>query len=109
LRIIVSVMADSVFLWIVLISDMYLQPYVPAYDTVPTFQVADWIADTINTRNAVTVHPACLDAIRSIQHKLIQYKNEPEEYMKGELRKFQIFYNFKSIVYDTIEVFHMKS
>eukprot|EP00597_Dinobryon_sp_UTEXLB2267_P009133 CAMPEP_0170094692 /NCGR_PEP_ID=MMETSP0019_2-20121128/27436_1 /TAXON_ID=98059 /ORGANISM="Dinobryon sp., Strain UTEXLB2267" /LENGTH=196 /DNA_ID=CAMNT_0010316129 /DNA_START=383 /DNA_END=969 /DNA_ORIENTATION=+ len=60
-----------------------IKPYVPAYDTVPSFQVADWIADTINTRNTVTVNPACLETVRSIQHKLLQYKNEPEEYMKA--------------------------
>ena len=60
-----------------------LQPYVPAYDTVPQYRIPDWIAETVHTRNVVTVNQTCVDYVRTIQEKLLQYRNEPDEYMKG--------------------------
>jgi tRNA-Thr(GGU) m(6)t(6)A37 methyltransferase TsaA len=63
-----------------------LQPYVPAYDTVPEAEgrIPEWIQETVHTRNTVTVLPACLDYVRSIKGRLVQYKDAPEEFMKGE-------------------------
>ena len=34
---------------------MDIKPYVPAYDTVPSHRVPDWISETIATRNVVEV------------------------------------------------------
>ena len=34
---------------------MDIKPYVPAYDTVPSHRVPDWISETIATRNVVDV------------------------------------------------------
>jgi hypothetical protein len=59
---------------------------VPAYDTVPESEgrIPEWIQETVYTRNTVTVLPACLESVRAIQGRLVQYKNAPEEFMKGE-------------------------
>eukprot|EP01035_Chromulina_nebulosa_P031324 gene31324-41746_t len=60
-----------------------IKPYVPAYDTVPQYRIPEWIAETVYTRNVVTVNQNCVDYVRTIQGKLLQYRNEPDEYMKG--------------------------
>lgn len=61
------------------------QPYVPAYDTVPAGEsrIPEWIQDTVYTRNTVNIAPHCEEYVKSIKGKLVQYKNEPEEYIKG--------------------------
>ena len=40
-----------------------IKPYVPAYDTVPSFRVPDWIAETIETRNTVVIAPDVLEQV----------------------------------------------
>ncbi len=58
----------------------------PAYDTVPESEgrIPEWIQETVHTRNTVTVLPECLEYVRSIKGRLLQYKDAPEEFMKGE-------------------------
>lgn len=56
----------------------------PAYDTVPEFKIPEWIAETVFTRNEVTILPECVKYIHANKHRLKQYKNEPEEYIKGK-------------------------
>ena len=57
----------------------------PAYDTVPEAEqrIPEWIADTVHTRNTVTVLPECLQQVQAIQSRLVQYRNQPEEFMRG--------------------------
>ena len=65
----------------------HLQPYVPAYDTVAdgTSRIPAWIQETVYTRNTVNVRAQCVDYVRAVQSKLVQYKNAPEEFITGEL------------------------
>lgn len=59
----------------------------PAYDTVPAEEsrIPEWIQDTVYTRNTVNIAPHCVDYIRSVQGRLVQYKNAPEAYIQGTL------------------------
>lgn len=71
-----------------------IKPYVPAYDTVSNdlaiqdgmrkVQIADWIDDTVYTRNEVTIAEECIEEVKNIQSKLHHYKNSPEEFIKGK-------------------------
>lgn len=73
------------------------QPYVPAYDTVADYRIPDWLADTVHTRNEVTVRPGVLDRVRALQGQLVQFRDAPEafvaaltETLQAEVRsKFQ--------------------
>ncbi len=60
-----------------------IQPYVPAYDTVDNYRIPDWLADTVYTRNTVTIQKRCVDQVSAIQGKLSQFKNAPQEFIQG--------------------------
>lgn len=60
-----------------------MQPYVPAYDTVDNYRIPDWLADTVYTRNTVTVRPSVLEQVRGLQGQLVQFKNAPEEFVQA--------------------------
>ncbi len=55
----------------------------PAYDTVPEYRIPDWLADTVYTRNTVTVQKSVLDKVKSIQGRLYQFKNAPEAFVQA--------------------------
>ncbi|RYH15994.1 hypothetical protein EON65_30850 [archaeon] len=55
----------------------------PAYDTVPAFRIPKWIEDTVFTRNDVHITAEAVNQVSKIKHRLRQYKNEPEEFIKG--------------------------
>ena len=61
-----------------------VKPYVAAYDTVPEdiYRYPLWIAETIETRNTVTLHADVLGQIRALARCLKQYRNQPELYMQ---------------------------
>lgn len=76
----------------------------PAYDTTENFKIPDWIADSVFTRNTVTLEPSCVDYVHSIKHKLGHYKNEPEEFLKGIFLIFQSFIAYSlCILHDRID------
>lgn len=61
-----------------------IKPYVAAYDTVPDYKVPDWIADTVHIRNTVTPFTqATIDYVHTHKRRLVQYKDEPEEFLNG--------------------------
>eukprot|EP00600_Ochromonadales_sp_CCMP1393_P012469 CAMPEP_0175000156 /NCGR_PEP_ID=MMETSP0005-20121125/2440_1 /TAXON_ID=420556 /ORGANISM="Ochromonas sp., Strain CCMP1393" /LENGTH=164 /DNA_ID=CAMNT_0016254937 /DNA_START=98 /DNA_END=592 /DNA_ORIENTATION=+ len=60
-----------------------IKPYVPAYDTVAECRIADWIADTVYTRNNVSIQPHCIEYVHKIQHRLVQYKNDADAFIRG--------------------------
>lgn len=62
-----------------------IKPYVAAYDTVPTetYRFPFWIAETIDTRNVVSLAPGVSDTVRYLARSLKQYKNAPDEFLKG--------------------------
>jgi len=61
-----------------------IKPYVPMYDTVsPEPRVPQWIMETIDTRNEVTVHKSVPDKVQRIEKKLRQYKNDGVAFLKA--------------------------
>ena len=71
-----------------------IKPYVPAYDTVNynssfggegvrKVQIAEWIEDTVYTRNEVTIDDVCVEQVMKIQSKLRHYKNNADMFIKG--------------------------
>lgn len=63
-----------------LVSPLF-QPYVPAYDTVPSYKIPSWIENTVYSRNTVTFLPQAIDKIRKIQGRLKQFHNEADAYL----------------------------
>lgn len=58
-----------------------IKPYVPAYDSVTPFKVPTWIAETIDTRNQVTISEEAKQSVYKIQKSLKQYKNDPQAFI----------------------------
>jgi len=58
-----------------------IKPYVPAYDTVSPSKVPTWIAETIDTRNEVTISEKAKQSVHKIQKNLIQFKNDPDAFL----------------------------
>jgi len=65
------------------------KPYVPAYDTVSSFKVPQWIAETIDTRNKVLVAPNVEESVLAIASKLKHYKNDAKLFMAGLLETLE--------------------
>eukprot|EP01038_Epipyxis_sp_PR26KG_P008203 gene8203-11097_t len=60
-----------------------IKPYVPAYDTVTPYHIPSWIEESVGKRNIVTITETAKNNIYSIQNKLVQYKNNPEQFIAG--------------------------
>lgn len=60
-----------------------IKPYVPMYDTMDNPMVPQWIEETIDTRNVVTVYADVPAKVKAICHKFKQYKNEHELFMQA--------------------------
>lgn len=68
-----------------------IKPYVAAYDTVPSsnYRFPEWIADTIETRNVVTVAEEVWENVRRLSPSLKQYKNDHVAFMQGVLETLE--------------------
>jgi hypothetical protein len=60
-----------------------------AYDTVSSFKVPQWIAETIDTRNKVLVAPNVEASVLAIASKLKHYKNDAKLFMAGLLETLE--------------------
>jgi tRNA-Thr(GGU) m(6)t(6)A37 methyltransferase TsaA len=82
--------SNTIHIYSKLILVSFCQPYVPSYDTVPEYRIPNWIKETVFTRNDVVVNPECVDAVKSIQKKLYQYKDDADEYILGRYQHMRI-------------------
>jgi hypothetical protein len=60
------------------------QPYVSSYDSIANDRVPDWIVETIDTRNEVTVAPDIVEESSDSVDKFSKlYKNDHDQFWKG--------------------------
>lgn len=62
------------------------------YDTVASGDVSvpDWIAETVETRNTVSLRLGVTDKVEKLSKKCKLYKNDPEAFLRGKAVYFAL-------------------
>ena len=60
------------------------------YHSIPDSFVADWINESILTRNSVTVRPVARASLSKLVHKLYFYKNDEELFWLGVIETLAV-------------------